>query len=170
MQLRRLDEFAPSCFGDGSGAACPCGNSGSPGHGCENSSTTGGALLQGAGAPSLAADTVVFTCSGERPTAFSIVLQGSAAIAPVSYGDGLRCAGGTLKRLYARNAVGGTVIAPQGGDPSVSARSAALGDTISAGETRTYQVYYRDPSATFCASPAGGTFNISQAVSAVWIP
>ena len=170
MQLRRLDEFAPSCLGDGSGAACPCGNSGSPGHGCENSSSTGGALLGGSGTPSLSADTVVLSCSGERPTAFSIFLQGSSAIAPVSYGDGLRCAGGTLKRLYGRNAAGGSVTAPQGTDPSVSARSAALGDTIAAGETRIYQVYYRDPSATFCPSPMGNTWNISNAVSAVWIP
>jgi hypothetical protein len=170
MQIRRLDEFASSCPGDGSAAACPCGNSGSPGHGCENSSTTGGALLAGSGTPSLSADSAFLACSGERPTAFSIFLQGSSSIAPVSYGDGLRCAGGTLKRLYARSAAGGSVNAPQGSDPSISSRSSALGDPISAGETRWYQVYYRDPSATFCPSPMGNTWNISNAVSAVWLP
>ncbi len=170
MQLRRLGEFTSSCFGDGSGAACPCGNSGSPGHGCENSSSTGGALLVASGTPSLSADTMFMTCSGERPTAFSIFLQGSSAVSPVNYGDGLRCVAGTLKRLYLRNAVAGVVSAPQGADPSVSARSAALGDPITAGQTRTYQVFYRDPTATFCPNPPGNTWNISNAVSTVWIP
>jgi hypothetical protein len=170
MQLRRLGEFTSSCFGDGTGAACPCGNSGSAGHGCENSSTTGGALLAASGTPSLSADTMFMTSSGERPTAFSIFLQGSSTVSPVNYGDGLRCVAGTLKRLYLRNAVGGVVSAPQGTDLSVSARSAALGDPITAGQTRTYQTYYRDPTATFCPNPPGSTWNISNAVSTVWIP
>jgi probable HAF family extracellular repeat protein len=160
----------PFCFGDGSGVACPCGNSGSPGHGCENSSTTGGALLTSSGATSLSSDTFVLTASGERPTAFSIFLQGNAAVGPLNYGDGLRCAGGTLKRLYSRNAVGGIVTAPQGADPSISTRSASLGDPIPVGGTRDYQVYYRDPSASFCPAPPGNTWNIGNALQAVWNP
>jgi hypothetical protein len=50
------------------------------------------------------------------------------------------------------------------GDPTVSSRSAALGDTIPLGATRIYQVYYRDPNLVFC--PSG--FNASNAVSIVW--
>ena len=45
-------------------------------------------------------------------------------IAPINYGDGMRCTGGNLKRLYTKTAVGGVVVAPQPGEPSVSARSA----------------------------------------------
>jgi hypothetical protein len=86
----------------------------------------------------------------------------------VSYGDGLRCTGGVLKRLYAKNASGGVVTAPQAGDPSVSARSAALGDPIPMGATRNYQVFYRDPNASFCPNPPGSTFNVSNAVAVVW--
>jgi hypothetical protein len=156
------------CAGDGTVGVCPCGNSGSPDHGCQNSAATGGSHLTTSGVASLSADTLRHTASGELPTALSIFLQGSAAIAPGNYGDGLRCTGGVLKRLYARNASGGVVTAPQPGDPSVSERSAALGDPIPMGATRNYQVFYRDPNANFCPDPTGSTFNVSNAVAVVW--
>ena len=160
--------FAAFCFGDGTGAACPCANNGAPGHGCENSSTTGGAVLSGSGVASLSADTVHLTASGEKPTATSVLLQGGATVNSLHYGDGLRCVGGTLKRLYTHNAVGGAVTMPQGADATISARSAASGDLIQAGSTRNYQIYYRDPSTTFCPSPSGSTFNISNAIAISW--
>ena len=161
--------FHAYCFGDGTGAPCPCNNSGSPGHGCENSATTGGALLTVTGVASLTADTVQFTSSGEKPTALSIVLQGTQSIAPVVYGDGLRCTGGALKRLYAKSAVGGVVIAPVGADLSVSARSAFLNQPIPLGSTRTYMVYYRDVTpATFCPTPTGSNFNGTNGMLVAW--
>jgi len=159
--------FADFCAGDGSGAACPCGNSGVSGRGCQNSAGTGGALLAAAGQASLASDTVVLTASGELPAALTIFLQGSQPIPAASFGDGLRCAGGTLKRLYVRTASGGTSTAP-GGDPPISARSAALGDPIPLGHSRYYQTYYRDSSPSFCTAPQGGTFNASRAVAIAW--
>jgi hypothetical protein len=156
--------FVPLCFGDGSGAACPCSNAGSSGHGCENSASTGGALLSGSGSASLATDAVQLTTTGELSSALSVYLQGTIAVAPTVFGDGLRCAGGTLKRLYSKHAVGGVSSAPQSGDPSISARSAALGDTIPLGATRVYQVYYRDANLVFC----GGGFNITNAMAIAW--
>src|SRR5262249_29261091 len=84
----------PACLGDGTVAACPCGNRGVPGHGCQNSASTGGALLVGAGLPSLSADALLLTVTGELPTAFSICLQGDVEVPPALFGDGLRCAGG----------------------------------------------------------------------------
>jgi hypothetical protein len=126
------------------------------------------ARSSGSGAPSLSGDTLVLQSAGELPSALSIVLQGTVSIEPASYGDRLRCVGGALKRLYVRNAVGGIVTAPQGSDPSISARSAALGNLIPAGGSRFYQVYYRDPSATFCPSPPGNTWNVSSGIEAVW--
>jgi hypothetical protein len=120
------------------------------------------------GIASLSADAVQFISAGELPSALSIVLQGSTAIDPVSYGDGLRCAGGELKRLYVKSAIGGVVFAPQAGDPSVSARSASLGATIPLGATREYQVYYRDPNGSFCPAPFGSTFNVSSAIAVAW--
>jgi Tol biopolymer transport system component len=156
------------CFGDGSASACPCGNNGLPGRGCENSASTGGSALASVGNPSLASDTLLLTSSGELPSVLSIFLQGAAAIAAVNFGDGLRCASGPFKRLYALNASGGLVSAPPPGGPSISARSAALGDVITAGATRHYQTYYRDPVLTFCPSPPGNSWNVSSGLSVVW--
>jgi hypothetical protein len=158
----------PFCFGDGSGAACPCGNSGAAGHGCENSAATGGAQLTSTGTPKISGDTLVLTSAGERPTSLSVVLQGDMEISPAIFGDGRRCAGGSLKRLYVKSASGGTVVAPAAGDPSISARSAALGDTLVPGSTRRIQVYYRDPDPNFCPGPIGGTFNVSNGLRVIW--
>lgn len=154
----------PLCFGDGTQSLpCPCANNGLAGHGCDNSAATGGALLSARG--STAADTVVLSSSGELPTVLSIFLQGNALTAnPLPFGDGLRCAGGTLKRLYVKNASGGAVSAPMAGDNSIQVQSALLGDTITPGTSRWYQVYYRDPNLTFCAAPSGSSFNVSNAL------
>jgi Tol biopolymer transport system component len=160
--------FTAFCFGDGTGGNCPCGNAGQPGHGCQNSQSTGGSILTATGSPSLAGDTMHFTASGELPSALSILLQGTTAINPVNYGDGLRCVGGALKRLYAHAASGGVVTMPFPADPTVSVKSAALGDTITPGVTRNYQVYYRDSNPTFCTNPPGGTLNVSRAIAVVW--
>jgi hypothetical protein len=167
-----IDDFAgpgvPYCFGDGSLATpCPCGNTGNVGHGCENSASTGGALLISAGTTS--PDTVVLTASGERPTSLTIFLQGNSNIVGgTGFGDGVRCAGGTLKRLYVKNAVGGVVTAPVMGDPSITTRSAAVGDPLSPGAVRYYHVYYRDPTPAFCPTPPGSTFNSSNGLIITW--
>jgi Tol biopolymer transport system component len=155
--------------GAGSVIACPCSNQPSaPGLGCDNSSGTGGAILAGSGIAYLSMDSLVFTTSAEKPTATSIVMQGSAlAAGGLVFGQGVRCAGGSLKRLYTKNAVGGSITAPQPGDPTVSAQSAALGDTISAGQSRWYLVYYRDP-IVLGGCPAASTFNATQTVQISW--
>jgi hypothetical protein len=159
--------ITPFCYGDGGQLACPCANSGIAGHGCDNSSFTGGALLSGTG--STTPDTVVMTTSGTKPTALTIFLQGSKTLWPgVNFGDGVRCAGGTLKRLYTKNAVGGVVVVPGPGDPSISARSAALGFPIAPGMELYYQTHYRDPNATFCPAPQGNTWNVSNGVVIRW--
>ena len=155
------------CFGDASSpTACPCANFGAAGHGCENSSATGGAVLVASG--TTVPDTAVLTATGEKPTALTIFLQGTSTIAPVVYGDGLRCVGGNLKRLYAKNAVGGQVAAPTVSDLSITARSAQLNDPIQPGQMRFYMTYYRDAVSTFCPIPTGNTFNGSNAVAIGW--
>jgi hypothetical protein len=156
------------CPGDGTlSTLCPCFNFGATGHGCANSVNTAGAVLTAVG--TVSPDTVVFTASGELPTALSIVLQGTTSNPNgLVFGDGVRCVGGTLKRLYVKSAVAGTITAPAGGDLSVTARSAALGDVIPPGATRYYQTYYRDANPTFCASPPGDTFNVTDGLIIVW--
>ncbi len=162
------DVGTPFCFGDGTLAtACPCGNNGLVGRGCENSASTGGAVLGASGL--VGNDSVVFTSSGELPTALTIFLQGNnSSAAGVVFGDGVRCTAGSLKRLYTKNAVSGVATAPTGANLSVQAQSAALGDTILPGTTRWYQAYYRDANPGFCPNPPGSTFNISSGLVIVW--
>jgi hypothetical protein len=156
------------CYGDGTQATpCPCANTGAPFKGCENSAATGGARLAAIGAAH--PDSIVLTSSGELASVLSIFLQGNTDLSSgVSFGDGLRCVGGALKRLYVKNASGGIVSAPGSGDLSISARSAQLGDPISLGTTRSYQVYYRDPNLAFCPAPAGNSWNVSSAIRIAW--
>ncbi len=160
-----LESFCP---GDGSLVSCPCGNDGATDHGCENSAQTGGARLSWTGSSSLSADDLVLTSSGERSRSFSILLQGDQEISPANFGDGLRCAGGNLIHLYVGDAAAGAVTFPQPGDPSISARSAARGAPIPPNGARSYQVYYRDPAASFCPDPPGGAFNVSNGLRAIW--
>jgi hypothetical protein len=125
---------------------------------------------------SLSNDTVVLTATDERPSSTSLFLQGTNVLAAgLAFGDGVRCAGGSLLRL---NRPGGTssdangvVAYPNAGFPlAVSARAAQLGQPISPGETRVYQTYYRDPDPGFCPAPAGNSWNASSGVALVWSP
>ena len=168
VSLKLCDEGPASelCAGDGSSLPCPCSNEGANGNGCDNSVATGGAHLSATGAAN--PDTIVLTVVGERATALTVFFQGDTAIAPTQYGDGIRCVGGVLKRLYSKNASAGQASAPQGPEPSITARSAALGDPIAPGATRHYFTAYRDPDPAFCPMPTGNTFNSSNAISIVW--
>ena len=162
--------ITPVCFGDGTGGSCPCANVGAVGHGCDNSWSTGGALLAGSGVALLSADSLVLTSSSEGQVAPSLFWQGGTETVPHNFGDGLGCMGSPLKRMYIHVALGGAVTAPQGADPAISARSAVLGDPIVAGTVRIYHVFYRDPSSTFCPWPLGGQFNVSNGVRVLWGP
>jgi Tol biopolymer transport system component len=152
---------------------CPCGNPPSgPGRGCDNSSSTGGATLSASGGTYLSSDSLVFTTSGEKPAALSIVLQGNQLIATgVVYGQGVRCMGGVLKRLYVKSAAGGGITVPNfdAGDSSVSERSRTLGDPIQLGQERRYLVYYRDP-IVLGGCLATSTFNATQTGEVAWSP
>ena len=83
------------------------------------------------------------------------------------FGQGVLCAGGSLKRLFVHTAASGVVSAPSGADLPVSQRSSALGDPIAPGYWRYYQVYYRDPT-VLGACPATSTFNSTQALALHW--
>jgi len=74
-----------------------------------------------------------------------------------------------LKRLFAKSASGGSITVPNfgAGDPTVSARSAAKGDVIQAGQSRWYLVFYRDP-IVLGGCPASSTFNATQTGRVDW--
>lgn len=150
------------CAGDASSpTACPCGNTGSSGRGCNNSLNNGGAKLQANGDPQQ--DAYTLTATSVYTGGLSIFLQGDNTLStPAVFGDGLRCVSGNLKRIAVKNASGSTVSYPGANEPTIRSRSASLGDSISSGALRHYLVYYRDPSTTFCPS---ATFNATQGLS-----
>jgi predicted outer membrane repeat protein len=160
------------CAGDGSLAtACPCANFGYEATGCRNSDSQYpylGGLLAAAGASS--PDSVVLTSSHVPPGRLCIFLQSDTPLAAgVVFGDGVRCLGGSLKRIGAKLAsTSGVASYPAAGDPSVSVRSTALGDPIQSGSDRWYQTWYRDGVASFCPAPQGGTSNVSSGIIVHW--
>jgi len=148
------------CPGDGSGTQCPCGNNGTAGHGCANSINPAGALLAATGNPSVSNDTVTLTGSGIQATAPGLFFQGTTSLAPgVVFGDGLRCAGGTIIRLASHTASGGIVSYPVGADQPIHIKGA-----VNVGDTRYYQLWYRNAGA-FCTS---ATFNLTNGIQIVW--
>jgi Tol biopolymer transport system component len=167
---RNATGFTSLCDpGVGGVTACPCSNPPSaPGRGCDNSAITGGAILSATGVAYLSMDSLVFTASGEKPTALSVFSQGSTLVSTgIVFGQGVRCASVNLKRLYTTSATGGVASAPSGSDPAVHTRSATLGDPIAPGTSRFYYVYYRDP-IVLGGCPASSTFNATQTGQIAW--
>jgi hypothetical protein len=152
-----------TCFGDGAGTPCPCGNSGGPGEGCANS-TGLGAILAGTGTPSVSADTLVLSVTQGKPGQPILFFQGINFINSGNgnpFGDGLRCCGGGVKRLQARNmdATGST---------STTVTLSVKGG-VAAGSTYCNQGWYRDPSGAG-GSPCSTFFNLTNGLSVTWAP
>jgi Tol biopolymer transport system component len=145
--------------------ACPCNNPPSgTGRGCDNSASTGGASLAASGIAYLSIDSLVFTATDERPNSTSVLVEGTApASSGIVFGQGVRCLGGTLKRLYVKTAVNGSITAPDfaAGDMTVTARSAQMGVPIQAGQLCYFLVTYRDP-VVMGGCPTSSTFNATQ--------
>jgi hypothetical protein len=152
------------CPGDGSGTACPCGNNSAVGSnsGCVSSLSVGG-HLGGTGNPSIATDTVVLQGSS-MPNSSALYFQGTTQLSGglgVVFGDGLRCAGGSVIRLGTLVNAGGMSQYPTGAQQPVSVKGA-----ITAPGTRTYQTWYRN-AAPFCTP---STFNLTNGLSVTWVP
>jgi hypothetical protein len=80
------------------------------------------------------------------------------------FGDGLRCASGTVTRFATLTAVGGAIAMGHGvaGSPPIS----VAGSVPAGGGVRHYQAWFRN-SAAFCTSD---TFNTTNGVSLTWVP
>lgn len=162
--LDACESYEAFCFGDGFGAACPCGNKGAPGRGCANSANPDGGQLKGSGVARVSADTFVLTASGLPATATTLFVQFDAVSdggLGVLLGDGLLCLSGNLIRLGTRAAAAGVSAYPSGGSPTVSVRG-----LVPPGSVRYYQAHYRN-SAAFCTA---ATFNLTNAMRVNWIP
>jgi hypothetical protein len=151
------------CAGDGSSfsSPCPCGNNGSPGHGCANSANSLGASLYAQGSFSTVHDTTTLNVFGVPPTATCLFFQASSPVNPSTpFGDGLRCINGNVIRLGTENAVNGAAVHPGAGDPPLVSHGGIPLDGI----TAYYQCWYRN-AAVFCTA---STFNLSNAVIIEW--
>lgn len=159
---------SPYCFGDGTGAACPCdpGQAGAPGGGCRNS-FGGTGTLGATGNASVGLDSVTLRATGFLPTGVGLLFQGNGQQAGGlggTFGDGLLCVNQSVVRLMIRNATAGVLKFGRDvpGDPSIG----SLGQVPVSGGTRHYQIWYRDP-APFCTS---ATFNLTNGVTIPWQP
>lgn len=150
----------PTSFCEGTSAACPCGNGGGPGEGCGNS-TGAGAVLSTSGSTSVSAADLVFSAAQLAPSQPGLYFQGNNAVSSgngVPFGDGLRCAGGGVIRIQVR------ISTPSGTSQTTTNIVAATG--VQPGDTKRYQIWYRDPQ----GSPCGTGFNLSNGIEVSWTP
>jgi len=165
FRLQIPDPYSTYCYGDGSGTFCPCGNDNDgsvPGSGCANGVYTSGARLVASGSARLTADTLRLSCSHMEPSNSGLYFQADNDLSPgTPWGDGLRCAGGSLKRLGVRFADATGASDTSGYPHTISAKAG----NISPGDTKYYQCWYRNPIASPCASD----FNTSNGVAVTWV-
>jgi predicted outer membrane repeat protein len=157
-----FQQITPYCFGTAIG--CPCsGAGGAGGHGCPSSQHASGALLVATGTASISHPSVVLHGS-DMTNSFVLYFQGTTQLnggLGFPFGDGLRCAGGTVVRLGFVQNVGGASSWPSSASAWQTGHVA-----LTAGATRNYQGWYRDASA-FCTS---STFNLTNGVQILWCP
>lgn len=159
-QYVHVPSVFPFCFGDGSGAACPC-TPGPVGGGCANSSGNGAHLSTPNGSVSVAADDLTLSCTGMMFGSFAIFCQGTTQVngglgTTSSFSDGLDCVGGSKVRLALVLGLNGSASVGQ-----IASRGAAT-----PGSTLYYQAIYRN-AASYC-TPA--KLNTSNGVGILWSP
>jgi hypothetical protein len=170
MQLRKISCVGCTsyCFGDGSGTACPCGNAGVAGRGCDNSFGTDGGRLTASGTPSVSADDVLLVASDLPPSTTVLFFQGTQRQASgfgTVFGDGLLCASGTVLRLGGRVTTGGT--ASYGAGDGTPALVSVHGMLPAGGGLRAYQGWYRNQAPMFCTPDR---FNLTNGIEIPWAP
>ncbi len=144
----------PFCFG--TQAACPCGNNGLPGHGCDIAQQTGGVCLNdvnflpnGSGGGTVQLMGVGFPL-GTNPTV--VAIRSPLTQAPSPLGDGVLCLGGQVHRLATQAAADGKVL---------------FNHVHTQGAGRFYyQLWFRNPPAAFCNAQAA--FNLSNGLELQW--
>lgn len=152
----------PYCFGDSTGASCPCSAFGAIGEGCANSGGSG-VLLVGAGSAALSSDTFYLDVSGAPGAKPGLILRGALQVnggLGSASGDGLLCTSGQSARSQVQiTSAGNTTFTDFQGSP--------FGVwSFGAGVPTNYQFWYRDPANT-CS---GMGFNFSNAYEVTWLP
>ena len=163
MHIARFDTAVgtPLCFGDGTAEAggapvdCPCGNVSVLGEGCRNG-TGQGAILTTTGSSSVANDDLVFVMSQAAPNQPSMLLQGATLIA-TPFKDGILCTGNPTRRME--------VVFLDVAGAGNTVQSIVSDGNISPGQTRYYQVWFRDP---LDQAPCTARSNLTHALEIFW--
>jgi len=155
------------CFGDlGSGTPCPCANDNDgsvPGSGCDNGVFASGAQLTGSGIASVSADSLVLSATHLEPSNSGLYFRADNDLSPGTvWGDGLRCAGGNLKRLQVR-------FADATGSSATTIGISAKAGNVDIGDTKYYQCWYRTIVNPLCGHGVND-FNSTNGYAVTWLP
>jgi hypothetical protein len=142
----------------------PCGNAGGPGAGCANS-TGAGAELRPCGSTRVAWDDLELRGVGLRPFTPAMLAMGTGGPAQ-PFGAGQLCLVGAsgIFRFPVQSADASGSLAYGPGLVGHSQSFAPPG-RIAAGDTRSFQVWYRDPT-----GPCGASFNLTSAQAIEFAP
>jgi hypothetical protein len=150
------------CSGE---SGCPCNNDNTgelSGAGCANGVFASGAYLTATGTASISADTLVLRATHQEPNNSGLYFQGTSDLSPgMAWGDGLRCAGGAIRRLQ-------VVFAEADGSSLTTIPIGAAG-AASAGDTHYYQLWYRNVDTPPCGAGVND-FNSSNGYTIRWLP
>jgi hypothetical protein len=136
----------------------PCGNSDSTA-GCVSSDDRGALLYALSGSTSVASDDLTLEAAHLPPQKFGILFMG-ANQAHLPFGDGYMCVAGSVFRYSPPQNSGSAGQIVFG--PGLTALS---NGRIDAAETWRFQTWYRDP-----MGPCGGPFNLTNALTATFVP
>jgi hypothetical protein len=159
------------CFGDGTGAHCPCVNDGAPGRGCANSENANGGLFRAAGRPrrnpGTGTDSIVFGVDGvpARPDALP---PGKISVAPVAYGTACAARARSRGSSGSREQPGDRDL-PEGRPGVGVQRSASQGDPVAnSGLDALLPGRLPRHGPRVLPGARGGSINITNGLSLVW--
>ncbi len=157
-----IDSGQATCFGDGTGTTCPCGNNGALGAGCASSSTTG-AVLEGHGGATFGDDYFRLSVTGIPGIKPGLCVKGSTPLGGgmgILVGDGLLCSNPQIRsQVISSFFTGSLLMTDWKGQPFGTYPSAA-----NMGAPTYYQWWYRDVDNT-CS---GAGFNFTNAWVVNW--
>jgi len=165
LALGAVDGGGAYCFGDGTGATCPCLLASNPGEGCPNTSGVGGATLLALGTPSFTNDTFQLQVSGIPGAKAGLCVKGSSLLGGGNgngVGDGLLCTSPQKRsQVIVSDGGGNLTMSNWRGQPF-----GAFPGVANVGAPTYYQWWYRDP-LNLCS---GSGFNFTNGWAATWQP
>ncbi len=161
--------------GGGAGMICPCGNNNDGSStpllaGCDNGTYASGASMSASGTASVSNDSVVFVGQQATNSTFGVFFQGDNQALPGSplgtNPNGMLQVSGGITRFETVLTDGFGACDTSGYTQSISAQGG-----VSAGDTKHYQLWYRNTAANApCSGGAGSGSNSSNGYTITWMP